>query len=180
MLEGLPSALRCDEAARFRARVNPFLARVVPGALALRAVSFGSALDVLSIVDIAWRAKVDVAEVADVHSGLADELGISRLALLVSGLPRDSRWHTLARAAARDDLQAAHAELTTDVLLSTPPTATADARIVSWQQANAAALMRTRTVVDDIASGDSADLATLSVALREVRALVRAASLPGR
>jgi hypothetical protein len=34
--------------------------------------------------------------------------------------------------------------------------------------------------VDDILGGDSADLATLSVGLREVRALVRAAALPGR
>ena len=114
------------------------------------------------------------------HFGLAEALVISRLASLVSGLPRDSRWHALARAAARDDLQAAHAELTTDVLASTPPTAAADTRIASWQRVNAAALVRTRAVVDDIASSENTDLATLSVALREVRALVRAASLPGR
>ena len=83
-----------------------------------------------------------------------------------------------ADAAFRDDLEAAHAELTTDVLLSAGALTSADERIADWQRSNEVALARAASFVTDITSGDAADLATLSVALREIRALVRAASLP--
>jgi len=176
----LSGSLRGAEAEGFAARVESLVGRGVPDDVARGAAATGSVLDTLSIVDIALRTQAGVDEVTDVHFALADSLGLSRLAMLISGLPRDSRWHTLARTAARDDLQAAHAELTTDVLLSTPSSAAAEERISLWQQVNPAALTRAGAVVDDIISSDTADLATLSVALREVRALVRAASLPSR
>jgi glutamate dehydrogenase len=152
----------------------------VSESLARRAVSLSEGLSALSIADISLRTKVEVDDVAEVHFALADVLGLSRLGVLIAALPRDSRWHTLARAAARDDLEAAHAELTTDVLLSSAGGMPADERIAAWQAANGAALARTGVLVEDILASDSADLATLSVALREIRALVRAASLPGR
>ena len=141
-------------------------------------MALNEGLSALAVVDIASRTKMDVSDVAAVHFALADVLGLSRLAPLIAALPRDTRWHTLARAAARDDLEAAHAELTTDVLLSAGALASADERIADWRRSNESALARTASFVTDITSGDAADLATLSVALREIRALVRAASLP--
>jgi glutamate dehydrogenase len=68
--------------------------------------------------------------------------------------------------------------LTADVLAATDATTPADTRIEQWKGANTAALARAAALLDDIAASDSADLATLSVALREVRALARAAALP--
>ena len=180
VLKSLSSLARGDQADRVSAEVNDYVDRGVPADIARRTIALGEGLNALSIVDIALRTKMDVDEVAEVHFALADALGIARLSTLVAALPRDTRWHTLARMAARDDLLAAHAELTSDVLLSTPTAVPADERISGWQQANSAALTRAGAVVDDILASDSADLATLSVALREVRALVRAASLPGR
>jgi glutamate dehydrogenase len=186
VLAGMPRALRGNEFVVFSARAEEFVAQGVPVELARKVVALGWVLDALSIVEIALRtsapgnAQAAIDAVTAVHFGLADELGISRLASLIAGLPQDSRWHTLARTAARDDLQAAHAELTTDVLQTTASTVPADERIANWQQANSAALVRASAIVDDIVSNDTADLATLSVALREVRALVRAASLPSR
>jgi glutamate dehydrogenase len=180
VLDSLSSLMRGDQADRMSAEVKDFVDRGVPADIARRTVALGEGLNALSIVDIALRTKMDVDEVADVHFALADSLGIARLSMLVAALPRDTRWHTLARMAARDDLLAAHAELTSDVLLSTPAAVPADERIAGWQQANSAALTRAGAVVDDILASESTDLATLSVALREVRALVRAASLPGR
>ncbi len=180
VLGGLGEALRGEQAERFAAEQRRLVDSGVPSELAGRAVALGEGLNALSVVEIALRASSDVDQVARVHFALADALGIARLSSMVSALPRDTRWHTLARAAARDDLVAAHAELTADVLASTQAGASADDRIAAWRQANAAALTRTGAVVDDIIASDNADLASLSVALREVRALVRAAGLPGR
>ena len=180
LLEALPSLLRGDEAARFAGRIESFVARGVPEPLARRVAALDEGLSALSVVDIALAIGVDVDEVADVHFTLAEVLGISGVAARVAALPQDSRWHTLARAAARDDLQASHAELTHDVLLTTPEGLAAEKRIASWQQANVAAVTRATSVVDDILASDNPDVATLSVALREIRTLVRAASLPSR
>jgi glutamate dehydrogenase len=178
VLDGLSENLRGDDAENLTAARDRLIEAGVPDDVASRAMILTEGLSALAVVDIALQTKLDVEEVAAVHFALADELGLSRLGILIGALPRDSRWHTLARAAARDDLEAAHAELTTDVLLSTPSTMSADARIAAWQQVNEAALARATAFVDDISASDGADLATLSVALREVRALARAAALP--
>jgi glutamate dehydrogenase len=150
----------------------------VPLELASRVVALRSAVSCLAIVDTALTTQRPVPEVADVHFAVGELLGLSRLAGLVADLPRDSHWHTLARAAARDDLQAAHTELTTDVLGSTSDGDVPAERVAVWLAANSSAADRAQSVIDDILGGDSSDLATLSVALREIRALVRAASLP--
>jgi glutamate dehydrogenase len=180
VLAGLGESLRGEQAERYEAEQRRLLEAGVAPELAKRAIALGEGLNALSVVEIAIRSQVDVGEVARLHFELAETLGISRLSAMIAALPRDTRWHTLARAAARDDLVAAHAELTADVLASTPAGGGVDERIGVWRQANAAALTRAGAVVDDILGGDSADLATLSVGLREVRALVRAAALPGR
>jgi glutamate dehydrogenase len=178
VLNGLSDSLRGSDSENMTTDRDRLIEAGVPDDVASRAVILTEGLSALAIVDIALQTKLDVEEVAAVHFALADVLGLSRLGTLIGALPRDSRWHTLARSAARDDLEAAHAELTTDVLLSTPSTMSADARIAAWQQVNEAALARANAFVDDISASDGADLATLSVALREVRALARAAALP--
>jgi glutamate dehydrogenase len=175
VLGGVPSSLRGAEAQRFEADADALLASGVPVEAAHRVLRLREASNALAIVDIAGRANVDVDEVAAVHFGLADVMQFARLATLIGALPRDTRWRSLARAAARDDLLAAHAELTFDVLSATPSGHPAQERVAAWQQENAAAIDRARAVIEDSLRGDTADLATLSVALREVRGLVRAA-----
>jgi glutamate dehydrogenase len=179
-LARLTEDVRSRDASAFDANIASLTAQGVPTALASRVALLPEASTCLAIVDIALRLERPVPAVADVHFAVGERLGLSQMALLVGALPRDSRWHTLARAAARDDLQAAHSELTSDVLATTGDDVDASDRVQSWLETNAPAVARTGAIVQDILDGEGADLATLSVALREVRALVRAASLPGR
>jgi glutamate dehydrogenase len=178
VLQTLPNVVRGGDADDFVASRAALVDEGVPAELAGRVVALRYGLATLSVVDIAARTGIRPAQVAEVHFALGDTLGLARIGRLIAALPRDSRWHTLARAAARDDLEATHAELTADVLAATDATAPVDTRIEQWKSANTAALARAAALLDDIAASDSADLATLSVALREVRALARAAALP--
>ncbi len=178
VLQTLPSVVRGGDADDFVASRAALVDEGVPAELAVRVVALRYGLATLSVVDIASRMGIRPAQVAEVHFALGDSLGLARIGRLIAALPRDSRWHTLARAAARDDLEATHAELTADVLAATDASAPVDTRIEQWKGANTAALARAAALLDDIAASDSADLATLSVALREVRALARAAALP--
>jgi glutamate dehydrogenase len=98
----------------------------------------------------------------------------------VTELPRDGRWQALARAAARDDLYAAHAALTARLLadladgadrgdLGTEP-ARAVERVREWADpAVQPELGRLRDMLDEIRNSGQADLAVVSVGLRELR-----------
>jgi glutamate dehydrogenase len=77
--------------------------------------------------------------------------------------------------ALRYDLYAALAELTVEVLASSDPAASAADRVAEWEQANEANITRTTNTLSEFADS-VADLAPLSVLLRQIRTLVRASA----
>ncbi|MEU6481381.1 NAD-glutamate dehydrogenase [Streptomyces sp. NPDC047017] len=145
----------------------------VPDELATRVAGFSSAFPALDIVSVADRMGKDPMDVAEVYYDLADRLSITQLMDRIIELPRDDRWQSMARAAIREDLYAAHASLTADVLAAGNGTATPEQRFKVWEQKNAAILSRARTTLEEIRGSDAFDLANLSVAMRTMRTLLR-------
>ncbi|MFF2365945.1 NAD-glutamate dehydrogenase [Streptomyces sp. NPDC058122] len=148
----------------------------VPDELATRVAGFSSAFPALDIVSVADRTGQDPMAVAEVYYDLADRLGITRLMDRIIELPRADRWQSMARASIREDLYAAHASLTADVLAVGNGASTPEQRFEAWQEKNAAILGRARTTLDEIQGSDSFDLANLSVAMRTMRTLLRSHS----
>jgi glutamate dehydrogenase len=72
----------------------------------------------------------------------------------------------------RYDLYAALAGLTAQVLNVTASGGSPEARIQEWAQANATSIARTRNAIGEI-DESKADLAALSVLLRQIRTLVQ-------
>ena len=90
----------------------------------------------------------------------------------IVALPRDDRWRARARAALRDDLYAIHRELTArGAALGAGRRASRTSSWTGWIEANPAS-ERTLQTLGDIRSGQSYDLTTLPVAVREVRNLI--------
>ncbi|MEU7056390.1 NAD-glutamate dehydrogenase [Streptomyces sp. NPDC046197] len=145
----------------------------VPDELATRVAGFSSAFPALDIVSVADRTGKDPMDVAEVYYDLADRLGITQLMDRIIELPRADRWQSMARAAIREDLYAAHAALTADVLSVGNGTSTPEQRFKGWEQKNAALLSRARTTLEEIRGSDAFDLANLSVAMRTMRTLLR-------
>ncbi|MER5366163.1 NAD-glutamate dehydrogenase [Streptomyces sp. NPDC002722] len=145
----------------------------VPGELAQRVAGFSSAFPVLDIVAIAERTGKDPLSVAEVYYDLADRLGITQLMDRIIELPRADRWQSMARASIREDLYAAHAALTADVLAVGNGTSTPQERFTAWEEKNAAILTRSRSTLEEIQGSDAFDLANLSVAMRTMRTLLR-------
>ena len=129
------------------------------------------------IVETAAATSRGVEETAEVYFDLADRLQIARLRDRITALPRDDRWSSMARAAIRDDLYAAHAAVTRDVLCVTGP-GTPEARLATWIEQNASAVGRAARTLGEIWESERFTFTTLSVALRAVRALVASSSLP--
>ncbi len=145
----------------------------VPEQLAVRVSGFSSVFPALDIVAIADRIGKESLDVAEVYYDLGDRLRINQLLDRILELPRDDRWQSMARASIREDLFAAHAALTADVLSVGNGTSTPEQRFKAWEEANAAILGRARATLEEIHGSDGFDLANLSVAMRTMRTLLR-------
>ncbi|WP_405144917.1 NAD-glutamate dehydrogenase [Sphaerisporangium sp. NBC_01403] len=178
LLPHLPKLLAGPDLAAFEERRDGFLARGVPAELAERAAVMVPAYSTFDLVEISSRTGRPVHDVAEVYFDLAERLQLARLRERVIALPRDNRWNSMARAALRDDLYAAHATLTGDVLTHSEPGLSPEERLARWSEANSAAVARARQTLSEIWESDHFDLATLSVALRAVRTLVATSNLP--
>ncbi|MBW1603247.1 NAD-glutamate dehydrogenase [Streptomyces sp. JJ66] len=169
----LPTLLKGEDLAWFE-KIHEELADAgVPGELARRVAGFSSVFPALDIVAVADRTGRELMDVAEVYYDLADRLGITQLQDRVSELPRADRWQSMARAAIREDLYAAHQLLTADVLAGGDSAATPEQRFKAWEEKNAAILGRARATLEEIQSSDTFDLANLSVAMRTMRTLLR-------
>ncbi|MEV4100772.1 NAD-glutamate dehydrogenase [Nonomuraea sp. NPDC049649] len=178
LLGHLPKLLTGPDLAAFEDRRDSFVARGVPAGLAERVAAMVPAYSTFDLVEISAATGRPVHEVAEVYFDLADRLQLSRLRERVIALPRDNRWNAMARAALRDDLYAAHASLTRDVLVHSDSGLPPEERLARWSAANSAAVRRSRQTLSEIWESDHFDLATLSVALRAVRTLVASSTLP--
>jgi glutamate dehydrogenase len=145
----------------------------VPPELATRIAALRFLSPALDIVDVGQRLGRPVEDVGAVYFALGERLELDWLSARIEVLPRDDRWRTLARAALRDDWAALRASLTAEVLTSGGESGAAVADVVDhWVAGQRAAAERFLLVLDDIRGVANPDLATLSVAVREARALV--------
>jgi glutamate dehydrogenase len=151
----------------------------VPEALARRVAVFPELFSGLDLVQVATAAQRDAVEVASIYFSLGAKLGLHWMLDRIVELPRETRWHTLARAAMRDDFYAQLSTLTADVLRAGKAADGPDARIEAWLSANATAVARCGSVLADLEAAGSPDFTMLSVAMREVRALHRPEDAPG-
>ncbi|SEG65767.1 glutamate dehydrogenase [Nonomuraea solani] len=174
----VPKLLTGPDLAAYEERRDSFAARGVPQELAERVAAMVPAYSTLDLVEVSSVTGRPVNEVAEVYFDLADRLQLARLRERIIALPRDNRWNSMARSALRDDLYAAHASLTRDVLAHSTPGLAPEERLARWSEANSAAVSRARQTLSEIWESDNFDLATLSVALRAIRTLVAASNLP--
>jgi glutamate dehydrogenase len=172
LLPRLPQVIVGAERRALGDRVNELVGKGVPEELsgAVARVFYGFGL--LDILETASSVDRDPGEVAQVYFVLSERFGVDALLSHISKLPRGDRWQTLARMALRYDLYAALAALTAEVLQSTPSTAAPEDRVSEWEQVNAASIARASNAMGNV-EDTPADLAALSVLLRQIRTLVK-------
>jgi glutamate dehydrogenase len=172
LLPQLGSLFRGAERETLRGHIAALVSRGVPEELADHATRIMYSFGLLDIVEVAAAAERDVTEVARVYFVLSERFRVDALLSKISALPREDRWQTLARMALRYDLYAALAALTTEVLQSTSAETPAEDRVYEWERQNSVSIMRTRNAIGEF-DESRADLAALSVLLRQIRTLVR-------
>ncbi|MFG1805821.1 NAD-glutamate dehydrogenase [Streptomyces sp. NPDC049040] len=169
----LPKLLRGADLEWYGSLHEELTAGGVPDDLAVRVAGFSSAFPALDIVEVAHRSGKQPLDVAEIYFDLADRLQITQLLDRIILLPRADRWQSMARAAIREDLFAAHAALTADVLAAGEDLATPEQRYHAWEEQNSGLIGRARTTLEEIQGAEEFDLASLSVAMRTFRTLLR-------
>ena len=109
-------------------------------------------------------------DVAAVYFAIGEALELDYLRDRIAALPRDDRWQTLARSALGDDYAQERAALTAEILRA--------GGLDRWMARHRAPVDRFLLVIDDIRGGSTPDLAILSVAMREARALSQSSIAP--
>jgi len=155
------------------AATDELLGEGVPPELAARTAGLLTQFMLLDIAEIAAATHESPEDVARAAFTLSDRFDVDALLERITRLPRLDRWQALARGSLRYDLYGALRSLTVAVLTSTPPGELGD-RISHWEKENSAAVERAMRTLGEIRKLDSADLASVSVALRTLRGVVRA------
>ncbi|WP_104081998.1 NAD-glutamate dehydrogenase [Cryobacterium sp. Y11] len=144
----------------------------VPEGLGRRWSELFEAYALLDVAQIAAKANAPIADVAAVYYEVYNRFGVDNLLERITALPRKDRWQALARAALRDDLYSTVADMTRAVLDETDAGAP-DERLLAWEARNAEQLGRARSVFEEVNSLAQDDMASLSVAVRLLRSIVR-------
>lgn len=165
--------LRGDDKAIVEKDAGEFIAQGVPEDLAYMVATGLYQYSLLDVIDISDILERDAAEVADAYFALMDRLGADGLLTAVSRLPRDDRWHSLARLAIRDDIYGSLRALCFDVMAVGEPDETGEQKIEEWEVTNTSRVARARRTLDEIYAEGERDLATLSVAARQIRSMTR-------
>jgi glutamate dehydrogenase len=143
----------------------------VPSELAERSAIWPLMHTGFDLVELARRHRCPVEHAAAAYWDLLEQLDVTWLWNAIGSLARIDRWQSHARAAVRDDLLAALAELTDDVL-------SIGGSVERWTHVNERVVKRVRTVFQEIRRNGVFDLTTVTVALRQLQNLVLSTAPP--
>jgi glutamate dehydrogenase len=145
-----------------------WIAAGVPAQLAHRVACAQPMVAALDIMETAEGVGQPIERVADVHLAIGEHLGLNRVRQLIAALPSDGYWEGRAKAALGDDMASLQQALTAEALRLS---ADGGDPLERWSAHNGGALERVQRLLGELAEVRNADLAMLSVALRELRNL---------
>lgn len=151
------------------ARARAWVEAGVPRALAQHVAASDGLFAALDIAEIAEATGRSLAEVGEVHFGLGARLGLGKLRQQISALASDSYWQSLAKVALGDDLADLQRAITHEVV--SEGQGGAAQMLAAWETRARSAIERAQRLLVELGDAKTADLAMLSVALRELRNL---------
>ncbi|MFC4947451.1 NAD-glutamate dehydrogenase [Pseudonocardia sp. GCM10023141] len=170
--------VRGPEAGSLADRVRRYTEIGVPDQLARRCAGALYCFALLDIIDLADHPDLAaqprpgaVDDLARLYFGIADRLDLHEQLTSIAALDRSSRSKVLARSFVREELYSALRAITLRVAAQTPADRSVDERIDAWERADATRLARMRGVLQELRTGEPADLAGVTAALHQVRGL---------
>ncbi len=172
-LQGAVAALaqRLAPSAAVSPRAQAWVEAGVPTELATRVAMAPALLDALDIAEVADAVSCSFDDVSAVHTGIAERLGLARLRSAIDALPVGHYWEQRAKSALGEDLADLKRTLTQQVLVAAGVCGDGAQALEAWMTAQQVPLERAQRMLVDLAEAPQADLAMLSVAMRQLRDL---------
>ncbi|MEO8249244.1 MAG: NAD-glutamate dehydrogenase domain-containing protein, partial [Burkholderiales bacterium] len=170
LLERLQAESNAPVNERIALSAQPWIEAGVPEPLALRVAASDSLVAALDVTELAHATEQPPERVADVLIAVGELLGMPNLQAMIDALPAENYWHGMAKTSLTDDLADLQRTLTGEALTHAQ-TDDSHATIAAWEASDHGALERAQRLLKELAESPSADLAMLSVALRELRSL---------
>jgi glutamate dehydrogenase len=167
LAESMPAALAGEMAERLGGLRRQWIERGVPVDLAARAALWPVLHTGFDLVDLSHHHGRPITVCAQTYWGVFDALDLVWLWDQVGGLPRSRRWESQSRSALREDLLAALAEIA-DAVLAT------GYGVADWLAIHDRTVQRTLGILREARRDAAFDLATLTVAVRQLRNLALA------
>jgi glutamate dehydrogenase len=149
----------------------------LPREVGRRACDLLESFGLLDISLVSEQVNEPLTTIADLYWAVFQRIGAASLLLSITDLPRQNRWEALARAALRDDVYSAVADMTISVMQTTQGLNAAGAdtaeRIVAWERGHQEQLARIKDTFAEVTKPGQVDIASISVALKLLRTLVR-------
>ena len=145
------------------ARAAELAAQGVPHDLAQRIAALEHLPRALDIAELADAHAVEVETVAETYNEVGDRLRFEWLGDRIVELPRVDRWDGLARNAMREDAAALFRRVVDAAMTA--------GSYEAWATPRATVVNRVLALLDEIRTHAVYDVATLSVAMRELRSL---------
>ncbi len=159
LTEWLPATANAD----WQQAADKLVSAGVETALAQNLSALEFIFPALDLVDLAQSANTSLEQSAKAYFGVDAHLGLTAWRTQINRLPTDTLWQTQARGSARDDVYSIASQITKGLL-------TRKEDVTAWHAQHATAIERLRSLLATI-STQGADLAPVSVALRELRHL---------
>jgi glutamate dehydrogenase len=169
----LPEILTVIEREALDQRVHDLREAGFEAEFAVRLAALGWMYSALDIVDEARGLDLGVVEVGQVYFRLFDTLCLRWLRESVESLSVEKQWHAHARGNLRDELFRHHRLLARRILTEQRD---ADDPINAWFDRHAAAVSRTRAMLEEMRATATQDFATLHVAIHGLGQLLSATS----
>ena len=125
----------------------------------------------LDLVEVAAELGRPVELVAKVYFSLGGLLDLHWLIHQIAGLPADTHWQGLARAALSNDLSAQARGLAAQALRESPESEDVEVLVAAWQKRREFQFERCRQIFSEIRKAPAPDISMLSVALRELKGI---------
>jgi len=162
-------------AAGYRAKLDEVMRRYaelgVPLPLVQRIAGLEELYSALDIVEVATELGRPLALVAQVYFSLGGLLSLHWLGDQIEALKVETHWQGLARTALRDDLSNQARDLAAQVLRECPEQHDSQLLVAAWRERRVFHFDRYQQLLAEIRMVAAADIAMLSVVLRELRGL---------
>ncbi len=173
LIDGAHALVNDELAAAIAERARSYEADGAPAGLARRIGGLEAYASAPDIVRIAQAAKRKTEEVARIYFTLGARFGFTWLRQAAEQVTAESEWQKLALAAVVDDLYVQQCNLASQVIAQANGVRDAAAAVRHWETAQNHEAARVVDLLGELRSAGGADLAMLTVACREIRAMVQ-------